>query len=184
MEVRLGRPAAPTALHALPRFEMSTYVRGGDELALSGRDLGALLEAVVSRGLPFRFRAKGSSMTPFIRDGDIVTVSPMKDGPPRPGDVVAFARAGSQKLIVHRVVRRQEAGWLIKGDSCAVAEGPIPREQVLGRVTRVERGGRRVLVGMGPERMLIPWTTCHPRLLAVLLNLWRAARRIAGRRTA
>ena len=181
MHTQLNRSASPTARYALPRFEMSTYVRGGEELALSGRDLGALLEGVIGRGLPFRFRATGSSMAPFIRDGDIVTVSPIKDRPPRPGDVVAFARPGSQKLIVHRVVRRQEAGWLIKGDSCAVAEGPIPKENVLGRVTRVERDGRRVLVGLGPERLLIPWLLHHQRLFSTLRAVWRSARRIIRR---
>ena len=181
MDTQFNRPASPTACHVLPRFEMSTYVRGGEELALSGRDLGALLEAVVSRGAPFRFRAKGSSMTPFIRDGDIVTVSPIKDRPPRPGDVVAFARPGSRKLVVHRVVGRREAGWLIKGDSYMHAEGPIPRDHVLGRVTRVERGGRRVLVGLGPERLLIPWLSHHQRLFSALRAVWRSGRRIVRR---
>ena len=181
MHTQLDRRASPTARHAVPGCEVSTYVREGDELALSGRDLGALLEAVVSRGLPFRFRAKGRSMTPFIRDGDIVTISPIKDRPPRPGDVVAFARPGSEKLIVHRLVRRQEAGWLIKGDSYAVTEGPVPRDHVLGRVTRVERGGRRVLVGLGPERLLIPWLSHHQRLFSKLRGVWRSARKIIRR---
>ena len=49
-------------------------MKGG--LSLSGEALIELMRAVLARGLPFRFAARGFSMAPFIRDGDVISVSP------------------------------------------------------------------------------------------------------------
>lgn len=159
------------------------FLQRRGELYLSGRALEELLEAVTCRGVPFRFCARGRSMAPFIRDGDIITVSPIESRLPTVGDVVAFVRPGSHKLIIHRVVDRQAEGWLIRGDACSISEGPIALDHLLGQVTRVERGGRQVLLGLGPERRLIPWLLRHRQLFSVLRAARRYARRILRRGT-
>ena len=63
-----------------------------------------LLTAVLARGSLFRFQARGFSMSPFIRDGDVLTLAPAPDRL-RIGDVVAFINPCNQQLSVHRLVR-------------------------------------------------------------------------------
>ncbi len=128
------------------------------ELPLSGQALLDLMRAVLARGAPFRFCARGWSMAPFIRDGDVITVSPLQNGLPGVGDVIAFARPETGNLVVHRVVARRGTDSLVQGDSMPeYTDGMIPAENLLGRVTRVERDGREVLLGLGPERSVIAW---------------------------
>ena len=129
-------------------------------LTLSGAAMREFLAAVLERGAPFRFTARGYSMHPFIRDADVITVSPLGGRAPRLGEVVAF-RSGEDRLVVHRVVAAGSArgaaaaGCLIRGDNCPEADGRVPREAVLGVVTRVERAGRPRRLGLGPEGALL-----------------------------
>lgn len=113
-----------------------------------------LLAAVLARGTPFRFQASGSSMSPFIRDGDVITLAP---APPRLlfGDVAAFVNPGNNRLSVHRVVNRGHHAYLIRGDNASEPDGIISHADILGRVIHVERGGRRVRFGLGFERVII-----------------------------
>jgi hypothetical protein len=127
-------------------------------LSLSGEALMALMKAVHEKGRPFRFSAGGYSMAPFIRDGDVITVSPLAAGAPGPGDVAAFVHPETQRLCLHRVLSVSNGRFLIQGDNLPEKpDGMIPREALVGRVTRVERAGRRVRLGLGPERRLIAY---------------------------
>ncbi|MCL4532399.1 MAG: S24/S26 family peptidase, partial [Actinobacteria bacterium] len=89
----------------------------GRELAISGVALAELMRAVLEKGAPFRFRARGWSMVPFILDGDVITVAPLPGGLPRMGDVVAFVRRETGKVVVHRIIARRGDAWLTKGDN-------------------------------------------------------------------
>ncbi len=94
-------------------------------------------------------------MYPFIKDGDVITVSPLGEDSPRLGDVVAFVQREMEKLVVHRVIRTEPNSYFMKGDDTEAGDGPVPTANVLGLVTRVERGHKRVIIGLGPERFLI-----------------------------
>jgi hypothetical protein len=125
-------------------------------LSLSGRALIDLMQAVHVKGLPFRFNAGGHSMAPFIRDGDVISVSPLASRTPGLGDVVAFIQPKTKSLCMHRVLSVQKDSFLIQGDNLPEnPDGMIPREAIIGRVTGVERAGRRVRLGLGPERLLL-----------------------------
>jgi hypothetical protein len=144
------------------------------ELPISSRALLELMRAVLARGVPFRFCARGWSMAPFIRDGDVITVSPFRRDRPGIGQVVAFTRPGEGNVVVHRVVARRGSAPFIQGDSVpGCADGLVPPENLLGRVTRIERNGRGVWLGLGPERYAIAWLS-HTRWL-VPLGSWLAS---------
>jgi hypothetical protein len=153
----------------------------GDELPLSGPALSALLQAVLQRGVPFRFRAKGFSMSPFIKDGDVITVSPLAGARPRLGEVVAFQRNGSDALVVHRVVGWRGDSIAIQGDFLPAADDIVPRSRILGRVKRVERGGREVRLGLGPERAVIALLTRSGVFRHMILPFWFRIRRFVRR---
>jgi hypothetical protein len=123
------------------------------EWRLSAPALIDLMQSTLAKGVSFRFRAKGSSMHPFIRDDDMITVSSLNVDGPGLGDVVAFVQEG--RLVVHRVIKINANGYLIKGDAIGCGDGPVPLANVLGSVTRVERARRRIFIGMGPERFII-----------------------------
>ena len=160
--------AKPQQSHSAPsicKIEGST---------LSGSALITLLQAVLDKGVPFRFQATGFSMIPFVRDGDVITVAPLAGGTPGLGDVVAFVRPNTGKLAVHRVVGNLSSAFLIRGDNTQETDGLVPAGNILGRVTRVERDGRRVYLGLGPERYPIAFLT----RLGLLRLLWRSVWRL------
>ena len=128
-------------------------------MTLPGADLIELLRATLAKGMPFRFRATGSSMHPFIKHGDVIIVSTYADASPSLGDVVAIVQQGTEKLVIHRIVGRKRNTCLVKGDNTTGIEGPIPRANILGYVKSVERNDKKVLLGLGPERFLIALLT-------------------------
>ena len=135
--------------------EPSRFVRDGGEGNLSKTGLVDLVQAVTERGKSFRVKAPGFSMYPFIRNLDTITISPLPAAGPRTGDVVAFLMPGTGSLVVHRVVAVTKQGYLIRGDNTLEPDGLLQRSSILGQVTRVEREGRTVFFGGGPERSII-----------------------------
>ena len=123
-------------------------------------------------------------MYPFIRDGDVVTVSPLGKDPPRLGAVIAFVHPTMEKLVIHRVVRREADLYFMEGDNTTGVDGPITAANVLGLVTRVKRGRKGVFIGLGPERLLIaflarrevviPLVNGAARLLRPIRHIMRA----------
>ena len=149
-------------------------VRAGGDLPL----VTGLMPAVLEKGRPFRFEARGTSMEPFVRDGDIVTVAPLRASRPKPGDIAAFVHPAAGGLRVHRVVKVEDGRYVLKGDNALDADGALSRDQILGVVVRLERGGRVRPVGRGLGAAL------RARLSrsALVVRLTRRARRLAGAR--
>lgn len=143
-------------------------------LSLSGAALTDLLEAVVSRGSFLTLQAKGSSMSPFIKDGDMVTLSPMNGALPRMGDVVAYIHPAIKRVFIHRVVRKKGDSYIMKGDNSLEVDGPVLAAKILGLVTRVDRDGKRITLGLGPERFVIALLASRN----LFLPLFRPARRV------
>jgi len=138
------------------------------ELSLSGSALEKLMRAVLDKNVPFRFRANGCSMTPFIKDGDLLTVYPFRGKPPGLGDVLAFSHPASDKLTVHRVVAQKKPLYRTKGDSTDATDGLVPQSNLIGIVRKVERNGHKVLLGLGPERFLVALLSAKGLLSRVL----------------
>ena len=128
--------------------------------------------AVLERGKSFRFQAKGWSMSPFILDGDLISVSPISNAKLKTGEIVAYINLRSNKLVVHRIVSVQQNAYLIRGDNQADQDSElIPPENILGRVTRIERAGRNIRLGLGPESALIAKLSRKGRLQSYLTRL-------------
>lgn len=153
------------------------FTTHADEFPLSGEALLDLLQTVLSKGVPFRFKARGWSMSPFIQDGDVITIAPLKKRKPGVGEVVAFIRPEYGNLVVHRIVARHGNHALIHGDGIPeFPDGIIPLHNILGSVNRIERNNRRIWLGLGPERVLIAWLS-RVKLLTPLRVCIAAIRR-------
>lgn len=121
-------------------------------------DVGPELAAeLLGRGREVKLRARGNSMFPLIRDGDLLTLRSL-DRAPQPGEVVVAIR-GCQ-LLIHRVLRADEQGVVLQGDALLVPDGWFsfdlvpqretnpptshPRSRVVGRVALALRGPRQL----------------------------------------
>lgn len=153
------------------------HVAPGGDLSVPGGSLAGLMGAVLEKGVPFRFEARGESMCPAIRHGDVVTVAPLAGRPPATGDVVAFVHPGTGGVRVHRVVSVEGERYVLKGDNALGADPPVGGDAILGRVVGLERGGRRLRLGRAP------WSAALARLSRTswFTRLVRRARRTLRR---
>lgn len=147
------------------------FVRKGGNVRLSRDVFAELLSAVLAKGIKFRFRSKGFSMCPFIKDGDVITVSPYLNNCPRLGDVVVFIRPKTEVIAVHRIIKKNGKLYFIKGDNLPEADGLIQEENILGCVKKVEREGKKNVIGLGPEKYLIAFLTRTGLLLRLFVPL-------------
>jgi signal peptidase I len=147
-------------------------------LSLSGEALIELIRAVHEKDSPFRFRAEGFSMSPFLKEGDIITIAPLRQSPVRRGDIVAFIHPNTEKPVVHRVVRKEGASLKIRGDNALNGDGFIPASSILGKVTRVERKGRKIYLGLGVERYIIALLSERSLLTGLMFRLSNIRRAI------
>lgn len=154
-----------------------------DGIFLSVPMIMELIEAVHEKSASFKFQARGYSMTPAIRDGDVITVSPLKDIMPRRGDVLAFRHPDRPQMLVHRVLHAKAKKYFIKGDNCPEADGWVPAENILGLITNVERRGKarfwpnRSRPAFGSNAYLL-FYPLWPPVRRALARTWRRLRSI------
>jgi len=126
---------------------------------------------VLRSGKALRFRAPGVSMSPLVRDGDVLLVRPVHPATVRIADLV-LCSSEAGRVVVHRVIRKevgQEGRWFtVQGDAAARADGAMPEAQVYGRVTAIERGAAKIDLDRPVMRML-GW-------LAALRSRWNLGR--------
>ena len=103
------------------------------------------LEVLNSTG-EARLPVTGTSMLPALWPGDVVEVRRQSMAETLPGEIVVFDRDG--RLLTHRVVGKVDApeGVLLiaRGDALRRPDPAINPEELLGRVTAIWRGGRRL----------------------------------------
>jgi uncharacterized repeat protein (TIGR01451 family) len=97
-------------------------------------------------GLRVRFQARGASMSPAIRDGELVYVEPASGAALRRGDIVLVK--GDRGFRLHRLILA-DAGrdlFITRGD-CGMEDDPAVRSgQILGvAIAKEVRVGRRVV---------------------------------------
>jgi len=136
------------------------------QLTISTGDLSELTSEVLAYGSPIRFTAHGSSMRPFIKDGDKITVYPANAYHLKAGDVVLYHTTGG-RLTAHRITSIQNQGNQLRlntrGDAAAGSDEPVYMEQVLGRVTHVQRSGKIFSLDTRSRRMMGKfWTELFP----------------------
>jgi hypothetical protein len=91
-------------------------------------------------------RVHGTSMQPWVRPKDIALIRRISIENVRCGDVVLFRR--ESHLFVHRIVEKRgsldAARLFAKGDAHPSSDGVVQEQELLGRVMRIYRNGRRI----------------------------------------
>ena len=106
----------------------------------------ALSSELLRKGGSIRFQARGASMSPAIRDGEIVHVKPATAAEVRLGDIVLVK--GEMGFRLHRVVvaDAERDVYITRGDCGQLDDPAVSGEEVLGiAVAKDVRVGRRVL---------------------------------------
>ena len=104
----------------------------------------AWVEAELAEGRPVRFRLKGNSMFPLLRNGkDSVILEKCNQDTLKPMDVVLFRYKGNH--VLHRILRRENNQLLIQGDGSFVAKEQCTVDDVVGKVVQVCRPSGKVL---------------------------------------
>ena len=135
-------------------------------------DLVDLAAEILSQGKKFRFKALGSSMVPFISDGDVLTVVPMDQKSVQVGDIVLF-RSVKNSLRAHRVIgieaRDVDVVFETRGDGALDTYEKIREGQILGIVTGRSRNGRWFHFHHPLHRLLVfIWIKLSPPIFALL----------------
>ena len=135
----------------------------------------AWVESEIAEGRSVRFRLKGHSMFPLLRnERDEVVLHPCTEAELQPMDVVLFRHQG--RHVLHRILRREGDRLLIQGDGSFVARETCTVGDVIGKVRSVVRPS-------GKELSVDHWRWRFPSFvwqhLGVLRNpLLRVLRRL------
>ena len=97
----------------------------------------AQVETEISAGRSVRFKVKGHSMYPLLRDGkDEVTLSPLTCDP-SVNDIVLFRYRG--KHILHRIISIEGNTYTIQGEGIYISCEKCTREDIIGVVTQIHK---------------------------------------------
>ena len=132
------------------------------------------LTRLLAEGKEVRFTPSGQSMRPFIEgDRDSVILVPMNREPKRGDIVLAQAKTADNQMIyvlhrISKIISDKKPVYVLQGDGNLRGEEYTSREQIIGRVTRIEgpNGKRKIL-----SRGLI-WQALRP-IRPILLKIYR-----------
>lgn len=93
-------------------------------------------------------------------DGDTVIISKVSEGRLRRGEIVLI-KTDLGRPIIHRLISLRAMGNknLVQtcGDNASVKDKPVEKQQVLGRIIEIQRGGKRVKLSHFLNRMRALW---------------------------
>ena len=104
----------------------------------------SLIETKIAEGKSVKFRVKGNSMYPFLRDGnDLVILEKCSTDSLKPMDVILFRYRGI--YILHRIIKREGMRLLIQGDGVISAIEQCTVDDVIGKVVKVRRSSGKTI---------------------------------------
>lgn len=135
--------------------------------------------SALKRGQRVRMTVTGSSMLPFIYDGDVVELEHIPTFP-KMVDIV-LVQCSEERYVMHRVVRVEGDTIFLRGDAQLNCEGSFTLQNILGRVTWSFHNGFARTHNRGIWRLTaLLWTRIFPMGLILFLLVGRIRR--IGRR--
>ena len=118
----------------------------------------AAVEEQIEAGERVRITLVGTSMSPTLIEGDVLTLEPLLCDPVI-GDIVLFRYQG--RHILHRIVAIDKDNYTTQGDNCATTEC-CSRYDIVARVVNVEKHNKLKhfavrWLGHKGRRQLRPW---------------------------
>ena len=104
------------------------------------------IEKLLSEGKTVQISPIGYSMYPlFVPGRDMARISPSHGTKLGRGDVALYRREGSI-LVLHRIWKREGDRFYFVGDNQKEIEGPLPLQQIRGKLVGFERRGTYISV--------------------------------------
>lgn len=125
---------------------MNVLTHAGGEGHAMRCDLAA--EILRSSGT-LRLQAMGWSMMPAVRPGDLLTIEAAKSASFSEGDIVLFGR--DRRLYAHRVKKIRNCRVMTQGDAMPAADPAMGVDELLGRVSLIERSGKPITPPRNPS---------------------------------
>lgn len=131
--------------------------------------------SLLAEGTTIRVKTDGYSMYPFIKPGAIILIEPLKEeSVPVPGEIIAWKRESG--FVVHRLVRIVKRGnevrYITRGDSCSLEDQPVSKEQIAGKVVRIETESGKIK-SSGNELIRKPVYLYNRLILWILIRFRR-----------
>jgi signal peptidase I len=122
---------------------------------------------------PLRLPVVSDSMRPLLRAGDWIVVESAAPAALRLGDIIVVQRG--VELITHRVVSHDTQGWRTHGDNTRVLDQVVQPEEIVGRVSAIERGAQRLDLQARRWQTANRWIGGIDRAKLRVVNVGRAA---------
>ena len=102
------------------------------------------VETEIADGHPVRFRLKGHSMFPLLRnEKDEVVLYPCLETELHPNDIVLFKY--NEKHLLHRIIHREGNHLTIQGDGSFAAKEQCTTDDVIGKVHEIIRPSGKII---------------------------------------
>ena len=115
-------------------------------MVIDTREYVGALRSIVEEGREASMMIVGSSMSPFLIHKRDVIVFSAPDSPLKRGDMVFYLR-DSGRYVMHRIYKVRKDGYYLVGDAQREIEGPIRRDQIFARITKVRRKDKWLQAG-------------------------------------
>ena len=144
----------------------------GKTVSLPNQSFFNEVKALLDEGKKVRIPVKGSSMLPFLRNGDTVELLPVSDHKVRWGEIV-LARTNTGRIVLHRVVfRKKDRLWLM-GDAHSRQKEQVAVEDVwASAVTAYRKGKMRKLDSFLRRCAVVCWFLVLP-FRGLLLKIFK-----------
>lgn len=140
-----------------------------------------LIKDLLFDGHPVTIGFSGSSMFPLIRDGDDVVIENAAPSRLRPGDIVSYQQG--KRLITHVLHSSFPIGrrrlLFCKGLTNNYGDMPVFSDRVVGRVTKIRRGGKTIVPEPVPVESGLPLPWRYTVFLHLKKKLARAGARVS-----
>jgi signal peptidase I len=140
----------------------------GREVNLETPDFLEHARQLLSKSVAVQIRMSGSSMSPTIEDGDVVTVEPITAKPVAAGDIILY-NSLRDTAVIHRVVRVERKGSspravITRGDAASQNDIAVPVHRVLGKVELIDRAGEQITLVRTDHKVHLKLLTWLQRL--------------------
>ncbi len=113
---------------------------------MNTQEATSLRKQLIENNHAVKIVASGYSMFPFMRNGDIQTISPVPIEEIQIGDVAVFER--NNDWISHRVIEirktNNETTLILRGDTCIQIDPLVTKENYVGKTVAFERGAKTI----------------------------------------
>ncbi|MCM8800422.1 MAG: signal peptidase I [Candidatus Omnitrophica bacterium] len=122
------------------------------------------------------FQAKGVSMEPLIKEGDLVFVQPLTANTDiRLGDILAYKNKDTQENVVHRLIEirnfKGKLYYIFQGDFTDKIDLTVPFEDILGKVIFLKRSKQLINIEDPWDYLLKSIWNCLPVFKGLCLFL-------------